>query len=299
MLKKISYNLHRVEKMPYYSYGMLNYSKNQSANPFDDAKNQDKFVQKTSTNPFNNEKENKYQKDFEEDFRNIELFLKRTKHELTKGTITSIISDATLEAGALVSGFLYDKKLPKNSFLLINKGKKSIKTLDEDKNLLMDTDIKNGDISKIKLYKNDYNYEIEFQNKRITDRLFNNNKLTLKQFKKFNKDGSLVEQIKYSKSGKIESYLLNENDSTKEFLFDTSQYALNSDFVPICYNQYKNNLKTKSLKYSYALPTLYKEYDETTSKITKIFKLQGLKPKVHKYSLFNSLNGNLITSGTI
>ncbi len=298
MFKKISYNLQRVEKMPYSSYGLLDYSK-KNTNPFNKAQKEQVFVDETQTNPFKEEVKNDFQKDFEENYKNIDSFLKKVEFETSKGETISIISDAVLDAGVLVSGFLCDKKLPKNSFLLVDRGKKSIKTFNENNELQMETSIKNGDVSGIKLFRKDFDFKIDVYDKKILDRLFNSNKTTLKQYQKFDKEGELLEQIKYSRTGKIESYLKCDKNSKQEILFDTGQYAMNSDFVPLQYNFYKNDKKTKSLKYSYALPFQYEEYDETTSKTTKVLKLQGIKPKVSKYMFYNSLNGNLITSGSI
>ncbi len=298
MFEKISYNLKHVEKMPYSSYGLLEYSKNKNTNPFNKTQKENIPIEKSPVNPFKSEVKNDFQKDFKENYKNIESFLKKVEFETSKGEIASVVSDAILDAGVLVSGFLCNKKLPKNSFLLIDRGKKTIKTFNYNNELQMETSIKNGDVSKIKLYKDDFEYKIDVYDKKLLDRLFNSNKTTLKQYQKFDKKGNLLEQIRYSKNGKMESYFKNNKNSKQEILFDTNKYALNSDFVPLRYNFYKNNIKTKSLKYSYAIPFQYEEYDETTSKTTKILKLQGIKPKVSKYMFFNSLNGNLITSGT-
>ncbi len=296
----------------YFNYGNINQrEKNKlEGDLFPLADNIEDF--KYSSNPFEDVKKNKsslIQIYFNQKYSKISAYVKSIVARMSlKGETKTQIDEAIIEFSALLAQYAYNKTLPNNSdkkCIAVEEGKGRIFEIRNYENKMLKSAVTDGFvISKIFLFFEKDVMCISFQSKSLLDKILKFDNLLISKWEMFDKEGNLEELMVYNKKGKPMVFHAYENNREyMKLVFDVDFDAAknSSRVIPLEYTSYDTTTQNvfQTLTYFYSRPFEYREYNISTSKLSKVFKLQGLENCVYRYAFYNGATGQLVTSGNL
>jgi len=252
-------------------------------------------------------KDNEIQSYFNQKYLKINLDVRNIISLLSKnGNIKKLIDEAIFEISAAISQYFCDgnfDNFKNKKYKLIDEN--TIEVYDNYDSIIFLIKILKSQITSITMFDDEYQYDIQFKTLNLIDKIIGKTSV-LKSYTKKDLSGNVIEKVLFNKNSIPEKYIkYQENIEYIELLFDTDTIEkgfLDKDkLIPKKYNLYDILTENKklTLNYIYSKPDTYIEYNSRTQLPIKILKLQGLKNLVYKYSFFNSVNGQLITSGSL